>query len=288
MSAKAVKSAVRTDNSRAIDAMIKTERLDSLFALLQEMSASQPKVEKRKVSVWLQRIDRVAIFGTFILAMAAPLVLSVEHPSPPIVLIALLMCAGAVICCFAYALSALIQSFGPRHYHVLARLHADLHADTDHLGRLAAYDKATLQYALLQYRHHWDSVDSRVGMLIGDLRKLGVFPALAIYAMSASTLIKNESSYWLWLPLGVTTLLYSFQLFAHSGRERPQQVAELLRHAIEQATPSPATAVVNQVATSTVVDTTKIAPAAASPGPPSTTATRPAASLPATPLPSTA
>lgn len=68
-----------------------------------------------------------------------------------------------------------------------------LHRDAEFLTRLWTFDKATLAYGLLQYRHRWSSRDDRVAVLAGDLRKLGLFPALAaLFITKFSTIDKSH------------------------------------------------------------------------------------------------
>lgn len=226
--------------------MIKPETLDALFDLLREMIADRREADPPTFPAWVLYLERIAISGCVVLFVVlvglAAVAANSREPSPGIMQAALWIHFGIVLCGLGCILSALIQSFQPRYHQLLGRLHAELHADTAYLGKLAAYDKATLEYALLQYRNRWDCYDSRVGLLIGDLRKLGMFPAVAAYTGIASLLIRNESSVWLWMPLGATILFYLIYLAAYAGRERPQHVAELLRYAIEHATPSPVAA----------------------------------------------
>ncbi len=75
-----------------------------------------------------------------------------------------------------------------------------LHRDAKLITRLLTFDKATLAYGLLQYRHRWSSREGRVAILTGDLRKLGLFPAVAALLISAATLFKEDSNPFLWGP----------------------------------------------------------------------------------------
>lgn len=129
---------------------------------------------------------------------------------------------------------------------MLIALKNDLHRDAKLITRLLTFDQATLAYGLLQYHHCWSSFDGRVAGLAGDLRKFGLFPALAAVCISAATLLKEDSNLFLWVPVTVAAIFYLMALFALVSRERPQQVIQLMEYAIQHAdqrstTPSDAT-----------------------------------------------
>lgn len=150
---------------------------------------------------------------------------------------------GAVLlCALAYLLTSAFNAGHVLWRHrkqrfpgLLARIKLDIQADANFLTQLQSYDKPTLEYALLQYRYRWNVFDGRVGLLTGDLRKLGLFPALTASAMAASTLLKNDSNMYLWMPLILAACFYLVAFHAHGRRERPQQVVDLLDYAIGHA-----------------------------------------------------
>ena len=98
--------------------------------------------------------------------------------------------------------------------------------------RLQSFNRATLEYAQLQYRHSWTSFDKRVSILAGDLRKIGLFPALAAIAMSAGTLLGENSNVYLCVPLILAGSFYLIAFFALAQRERSDQVIALLEYAV--------------------------------------------------------
>jgi FtsH-binding integral membrane protein len=116
---------------------------------------------------------------------------------------------------------------------IMQRLNYGLHGDLPFLSQLQKFDTATLQYALIQYRQSWGISENRVSLLTGNLRKLGLFPALAAASISASTLMKDDSSFLLWLPVVLAAVFSIIGFIALGQRERPQQVIELLEYAIE-------------------------------------------------------
>lgn len=269
--------------------------LDTLFVLLREMLLDRRKDGTVMRSAIFHRLEMITSvsYAALALLFAALLVGNRNSPSPDALFAITLSGLAAIVFGSAYLLSALMhlawhiwQASKRPYENLITQLQIDLQADARYLTRLAAYDKPTLQYALLQYRHRWDVADGRLSLLIGDLRKIGLFPAFAASAISASMLIKNDSSPWLWLPLLVLATLHLLLLPLHN-RERSQQVAELLRHAIEQATASPVAAMAG--------DALKNADDNAEPARPRTPACVPHApavqgmsTRPAAPLPSTA
>ncbi|MGQ4878511.1 hypothetical protein ACOJCM_08045 [Billgrantia sp. LNSP4103-1] len=116
---------------------------------------------------------------------------------------------------------------------IMQRLNHDLHGDLPFLSQLQKFDISTLQYALIQYRQSWGISENRVSLLAGNLRKLGLFPALAAASISASTLMKEGTNFPLWLPIILAAVFSIIGFIALGQRERPQQVIELLEYAIE-------------------------------------------------------
>jgi hypothetical protein len=132
---------------------------------------------------------------------------------------------------------------------VLASFKNDLDSDADFLARLWAFDKPTLAYAFVQYSHRWNVLDGRQAVIAGDIRKLGLFPALAAAAMSAATLLKEDSMFVLWAPLILACCFYVIASWIVPLRERPAQVVALLKYAIEHADHFPKNASVPEAKT---------------------------------------
>ena len=224
--------------------MLKPDSLDPLFSLLQEMTLVQREDSAFQPSAQMRRLEKAILCG-YLATMA--LLLSAawgRHAWPSQKLAASVSPLYTVMLLFglAYLLTAtfnvghlLWRHRRQRFPGLLARIKLDIQADADFLTQFGSYDKATLEYALLQYRHRWDIFDGRVGLLTGDLRKLGLFPALTASAMAASTLLKYDSNMYLWMPLILAACFYLVAFHAHGRRERPQQVVDPLDYAVRHA-----------------------------------------------------
>lgn len=114
----------------------------------------------------------------------------------------------------------------------MQRMNLGLHGDLAFLSRLNSFDTNALKYALVQYRQSWEISENRVSLLVGNLRKLGLFPALAAASISVSALMKEGSNFLLWLPVILAAIFSIIGFIALGQRERPQQVIELLEYAI--------------------------------------------------------
>ncbi|PPU93759.1 hypothetical protein [Xanthomonas albilineans] len=221
--------------------MLNQESLVSLFSLLHEMTIVKRDEEVFRSPTWMRWIEKVTgylYFGVAVLLMVSAFV-QYKHPSE--INLFLLDSFYVALCFIGIAcLLTLILSQGmflwkdrKRGFSVqFLRLKIDMLADADFLARLHCYKKAVLEYGRMQYRSHFDSLDGRVGLLIGDLRKIGIFPALIALVMAASTLIKNNDSKYFWAPLILAAVFYLAGIFVRARQERTQQVIDLLDYAI--------------------------------------------------------
>ncbi|WP_199135370.1 hypothetical protein [Delftia sp. ASV31] len=224
--------------------MLKTESLDPLFSLLEEMTLVQREDGAFQPSARMRRLESATLYG-YLGAMALLVIAAwVQRawPSQSVATSIWPLYVVVLLCALAYLLTSAFNAGHVLWRHrkqrfpgLLARIKLDIQADANFLTQLHGYDKATLEYAQLQYRHRWNIFDGRVGLLTGDLRKLGLFPALTASAMAASTLLKNDSNIYLWMPLILTACFYLVAFHAHGRRERPQQVVDLLDYAIDHA-----------------------------------------------------
>jgi hypothetical protein len=221
--------------------MFKSELLSALFSLLQEMTLLQRENDAFRSPGWMRRLEILTISGYAGTTIALFIAAWIQHtwPSQSHAFWLQSLYLALILCGMAYMLIAIL-SVGTlfwlhrrqRFQTQLERLKHDMHDDARFLTQLRSYDKASLEYALLQYRHCWDSVDGRVALLVGDLRKLGLFPALTASSMAASTPLKNDSNMYLWMPLILAACFYLVGFYAHGRRERPQQVIDLLDYAV--------------------------------------------------------
>ncbi|WP_045761432.1 hypothetical protein [Xanthomonas albilineans] len=221
--------------------MFKKESLVSLFSLLQEMTLVKRDKEVFRSPTWIRWLEKVTgylYFGVATLFMVSALV---QYKYPSEINLFLLDLFYVLLCFIGIAcLLTLILSQGmffwknrKRGFPVeFLRLKIDILADADFLARLHCYEKAVLEYGRLQYRSHFDSLDGRFGLLVGDLRKIGIFPAFIALVMAASTLIKSNNSKYLWAPLILAAIFYLAGIFVRARQERTQQVIDLLDYAI--------------------------------------------------------
>ena len=117
---------------------------------------------------------------------------------------------------------------------MLAALKKDLHWDAKLLIQLWTFDKATLAYGLVQYRHRWLSLERRQAALA---RKPGLFGVIAILmTLSAALLLEEKDRHLLLWSLGIAAVIfYAVAFDAFVSLERPKQVIELLEYAIQHA-----------------------------------------------------
>lgn len=246
--------------------MLQRERLDELAQLLLAMTRSTSSNAAYAPSRFLQRLEN-ALLGAFIVTMIVVVVVAIWYratlPQPingtPLT-VNVIFVVGQ---CWAilYLVTVLVEILlALRRYRrrehgfsILAPLQKALRSDADFIARLQAFDKETLEYGLVQYRDCVETFGGRIANLVGDLRKIGLFPALVAAAIAASTLIKDGSNLFLWTPVVVTVCLYLLAFFFVNKRERPTQVIALLdyaiRYATESASASPPAADANACAT---------------------------------------
>lgn len=218
--------------------MLETEKLDRLFRLLEEMTRST--IGDRKQAPWLLitmwRLKWCSGIGLALTWLA--LYWQRYGITPPgfpdelvlvVILIFLIIVFGLIFIVSFLCDRWATQRFVP--YKKLSRQEAQ-HRDTELITRLLEFDKATLAYGLLQYRHHLSSLEGRAALLAGDLRKLGIFP-LAALIISVATL-KEDSNQFFWVGLVVIAVSYYLMaLAAFLSRERSHQVIQLLEYAIQ-------------------------------------------------------
>lgn len=114
----------------------------------------------------------------------------------------------------------------------------ELHRDAEFITQLLAFDKATLAYGLLQYPHRWLFTEDLVAVLAGDLRKLGLFPALTALLISAAILFKADSNpFLLFLRdlVAIVVIYYVAAFLNFLSSKRPRHVIKLLEYAIQYA-----------------------------------------------------
>jgi len=223
--------------------MLKPDSLDSLFSILHEMTLVERKGSTAKSRTKIQLLEKYSLGGYLVVTALFFFAALAQYlwPGPVPANFAQALYLVLVLIALVYLLSATFNAVHlvwrerkQRFPWLLTPMQLDLQVDAAYLIKLAAFDKPTLKYALLQYRYRFDVQESRISSLAGDVRKLGLFPAMAASTIAASTLLKNDSNalLWMWMPLILAACFYPAAFYLYTQRERPQQVINLLELAI--------------------------------------------------------
>lgn len=229
--------------------MLQTEKLNELFCLLEKMTQSMI----RAVPIRLQRAEKyfksgILITGFALLALILGLVIwkqclaqkyCVENDLELYFSLLIICLILLLVSIFGYAVTnTAIERQLRKQYSsspMLTAVKNDLYDDAKFITEeLWTFDKATLAYGLLQYRHRWSSQEGRAAVLAGDLRKLGLFPAWVALSISAAAL-KEDSNLILWLPIIAAAVFHTLAVVAFVSSERPRQVILVLEYAIQHA-----------------------------------------------------
>lgn len=228
--------------------MLQREKLDALFQLLKEMTLCSRGNGVSGFSRWMRRIGTWLIIA-FVVTMALLVIVALGYrsrPNPPgpnlpdaincIYLVGILWAMLYMLTIVADVVATLWRSYRKHPHAILDRLHDDLLEDAKFLARLQSFDKPTLEYGRIQYRHNYAIADGRVTLLAGDLRKIGLFPALVAAAAAAAALLKSGmGASLLWAPLILACCFYLVSLVVTGRRERVAQVIALVEHGIAHA-----------------------------------------------------
>jgi hypothetical protein len=211
--------------------MLETKKLDELFGLLEEMTQSKTNYPKAVPPLIMQRFGKYSM-GGILLTASVFLVLTIVLiggqylgiTSPPgfygaeLIVNLILLVLLVFLLVYAMTVAATVWWDGKQYFSaMLTALKKDMHGDEKFITRLRMFDKQTLNYGLLQYRHRWSFAEGRVALISGDLRKLGLFPALVALIIPAATL-SNE---FLWIPGIAAAILYIVALYVLDSLERP-------------------------------------------------------------------
>jgi hypothetical protein len=220
--------------------MLKTRNLEELFSLLEEMTQSKTNYPKVAPPLIMQRFGKYSMRGfvftaSMFLVLAILLVrwqyLGITSPLGLYVLLIvnLILLVFAIV--YVMTVVATVWWDGKQYFPaMLSALKKDLHLDEKFITRLLRFDKETLAYGLLQYRYRWSFAEGRIVLISGELRKLGIFPALAALIISSATLSKEFLIFVI-----ATASLYVLALYVLDSLERPKQVIQLLEYAIQHA-----------------------------------------------------
>lgn len=236
--------------------MLEAEKLDDLARLLKEMTRpgiSHPKFARL---LTMERLLVGSVIGLLLLSLMLFHLVAWWRPE----LTTLEFDDALLVIAYLFAILLLVLLMTPSAYflyfkwhrkqlapYVSASLENALHRDSEFIKQLSTFNKATLAYGLLQYRHGHSSSEHRATAFIGDLRKLGLLPAcLALFISlgSIATLFKGDKNPFFLFLAEFSLALVILYLMASLGflsRERPQQVIQLLEYAIQHANQGNAT-----------------------------------------------
>ncbi len=223
--------------------MLETEKLDDLFPLLDEMTQStigDPKLAPRLLIImWgLQWCCWIGLPLTYLALLWLRYGTTPPgFPDAQLVFLGIFLVLFFVFLPIAAIARFFCDRWPPKQfvpYMKLSRENA-VRRDAELITRLLTFDKATLVYGLLQYRHRWSSLEYRFAAFVGDLRKLGLIPALVALLISVAT-FKEDSNQFLWVGLVVIVVVFNLVAFAvFLFSQRTQQVIQLLEYAIQHA-----------------------------------------------------
>lgn len=219
--------------------MLEPERLNKLFSLLEKMTKSKITNPKLALPLYIQRAEKHSKRGFLFTAFMFLVLAAWQHYGT--------MRPGFYVLFAVYVLLQLfvlvhVMTFVATTWHLrkqhsstmLIAVKSDLHHDMGFITELWKFDKTTLAYGLIQYRHRWSSFERRLALLN---RKPGLFAVVAILiSLSAALLLEEKDSHLLYWGLGLAAvILYAAKFEAFVSLERPQQVIQLLEYAIQHA-----------------------------------------------------
>lgn len=228
--------------------MFDKKKLGALYQLLEDMTRTpSADIEANPPKNIMQRIEKVLVAGIAISQVALVIVALwyrfISSPTPQIAQLVVnhIYLVGVAFSLFYLALMiveliyVLLRHRKERFAAVLEPLKRDFLSDAKFVDQLLGYERPLLEYALTQYRHSCGIADGRMAIVTGDIRKVGLFPALAAAAMSAATLIKDGNNLLFWAPLILACCFYFLGFFAINRRERTTQVLAILEYAVQQS-----------------------------------------------------
>lgn len=226
--------------------------LAEILGILNELTSEKPLSLPSTTATWPYLLERsllIAYVGVLVITAASAVVTAATSLQEPAEHYLQSGFFTGFVLVVAYILSSLVNAvIANRRARkdptpaMLRRMRRDTIQDWKQIQLLRAFPKHLVEYALTQYKWHWDMLEQRVGLFSGDLRRLGLAPALAGSALAAANLIRQEGVVLLWAPIAMACCLYIVATVLLASRERPRQVVELLSFLIkswESLSPTP-------------------------------------------------
>lgn len=105
--------------------------------------------------------------------------------------------------------------------------------DASYVQELCTYSKAQLEYAFVHCRHAWGMAEGRAALLNGDLRKLGLLPAVLATLAAVPKLLDSASNPLFWASSIGIGAIYLMTFYVFGSSERRTHVLGLLQYAID-------------------------------------------------------
>jgi hypothetical protein len=105
------------------------------------------------------------------------------------------------------------------------------------VNRLLACDRDAMEFVLVQYRHERVAFEKRGSLFAGQIEKVGLFPALAAFAVIATTMWHN-ANVWIKVILAVVPFFYFMNFLGYGlGQEMDRTIA-LLEYGLATRAPA--------------------------------------------------
>jgi hypothetical protein len=99
------------------------------------------------------------------------------------------------------------------------------------VNRLMACDRYAMEFVLVQYRHERLAFEKRGSLLAGPIEKVGLFPALAAFAVIATTMWHNANA-WIKVVLSVIPFFYFMNFWGYGLRQEMDRTIALLEYCL--------------------------------------------------------
>ncbi|MBB5941910.1 hypothetical protein [Xanthomonas sp. 3307] len=224
------------------------QQLNSIFQIFQEMTedklplyeASTPKFLAKCESISLKLLI-VFLFIITVFSASSKILSTSQENKIYFFWILYIPLAFSWLVYITSAVSGLVaiylrqRKIPGKHGMIMKRIQRNIEEDYDRVVKLKLYPKHLLEYAFMQYKTTWNVMNDRSALIVGDLKKFGLMPALAAAALSASRLIKEDANLMLWLPVAMATCMYLIAFAAMASRERLHYVTETISYVISQS-----------------------------------------------------